>query len=177
MLSSHLVADLERVCDFVIVLVASRVRVAGTIEELLATHHRLVGPRDRTVAGGEVIEARHTDDHSTLLVRSESRSTIRLDGRAGEPGRRRSRLHGYGGPIMIRLTWRQFRTPAAVAFGALVVVAVFAAVTGPNLAHVYAATMAACRPTGDCSSATRRSRAPTAPCARRSARWSPSCPA
>jgi ABC-2 type transport system ATP-binding protein len=70
-LSSHLVADLERVCDFVIVLVASRVRVAGTIEELLATHHRLVGPRDRTVTGGEVIEARHTEDHSTLIVRSE----------------------------------------------------------------------------------------------------------
>ncbi len=47
MLSSHLVADLERVCDFVIVLVASRVRVAGTIEELLATHRpsgRAAGP-------------------------------------------------------------------------------------------------------------------------------------
>jgi ABC-type multidrug transport system ATPase subunit len=28
-LSSHLVADLERVCDYLIVLVASRVRVAG----------------------------------------------------------------------------------------------------------------------------------------------------
>jgi ABC-2 type transport system ATP-binding protein len=70
-LSSHLVADLERVCDFVIVLVASRVRVAGTIEDLLATHHRLVGPRDRTLLDGDVIEARHTDDHSTLIVRSE----------------------------------------------------------------------------------------------------------
>ncbi len=34
-LSSHLVADLERVCDYVIVLVASRVRVAGPIEDLL----------------------------------------------------------------------------------------------------------------------------------------------
>jgi len=70
-LSSHLVADLERVCDFVIVLVASRVRVAGTIEDLLATHHRLVGPRDRIVPAGDVIEARHADDHSTLIVRSE----------------------------------------------------------------------------------------------------------
>jgi len=55
---------------------------------------------------------------------------------------------------MIRLTWRQFRTPTAVALGVLVVVAAFAAVTGLNLAHVYAAAMAACRPTGDCSSAT-----------------------
>jgi ABC-2 type transport system ATP-binding protein len=82
-MSSHLVADLERVCDFVIVLVASRVRVAGTIEELLATHRRLTGPRHQdiadgqdiasgqAIAGGQVIEARHTDQHSTLLVRAD----------------------------------------------------------------------------------------------------------
>ena len=54
---------------------------------------------------------------------------------------------------MIRLTWRQFRTPAIVAFVALVAVAAFAAVTGPFVAHAYAATMAACQPTGDCESA------------------------
>jgi hypothetical protein len=54
---------------------------------------------------------------------------------------------------MIRLTWRQFRTPAAVALGALILIAAFAALTGPNLAHAYAVTMAACRPTGDCTSA------------------------
>jgi ABC-2 type transport system ATP-binding protein len=70
-LSSHLVADLERVCDFVIVLVASRVRIAGPIEELLAGHHRLVGPRHADLPGGQVIEARHTDAQSTLLVRSD----------------------------------------------------------------------------------------------------------
>ena len=69
-LSSHLVADLERVCDFVIVLVASRVRVAGPIEELLATHRRLTGPRGQDFTQGQVIEARSTDEHSTLLVRS-----------------------------------------------------------------------------------------------------------
>lgn len=34
-LSSHLVSDLERVCDFMIVLVASRVRLAGRVEDLL----------------------------------------------------------------------------------------------------------------------------------------------
>ena len=36
MLSSHLVADLERVCDYLIVLVASRVQLAGDVDELLA---------------------------------------------------------------------------------------------------------------------------------------------
>ena len=37
-LSSHLVADLERVCDYLVVLVASRVRVAGEVSALLAGH-------------------------------------------------------------------------------------------------------------------------------------------
>ena len=49
-LSSHLVADLERVCDHLVVLVDSRVRVVGPVDELLDTHHRLAGPR-RPTAG------------------------------------------------------------------------------------------------------------------------------
>ena len=75
LLSSHLVADLERVCDHLIVLVASRVQVAGDVEELLATHHRLTGARrdPGSLPGDqEVIEASHTDRQSTLLVRSSS---------------------------------------------------------------------------------------------------------
>ncbi len=74
-LSSHLVADLERVCDYLIVLVASRVRVAGEVDRLLAAHHLLTGPRRDPAAlpaGGEVITASHTDRQSTLLVRTEA---------------------------------------------------------------------------------------------------------
>jgi ABC-2 type transport system ATP-binding protein len=73
-LSSHLVADLERVCDYLIVLVASRVQVAGPVDELLASHFRLTGPRhdlDTLPTNQEVIEARHTDRQSTLLVRTD----------------------------------------------------------------------------------------------------------
>jgi ABC-2 type transport system ATP-binding protein len=40
-LSSHLVSDLERVCDYLIVIVASRVRLAGEVGGLLAAHRRL----------------------------------------------------------------------------------------------------------------------------------------
>ena len=72
-LSSHLVADLERVCDYLIVLVGSRVRVAGPVEDLLATHHLLSGPRrdpDTLPAGQQVISASHTDRQTTLLVRT-----------------------------------------------------------------------------------------------------------
>jgi ABC-2 type transport system ATP-binding protein len=73
-LSSHLIADLERVCDYLIVLVASRVQLAGDVSELLASHHRLSGPRrdpGSLPSGQEVIEASHTDVQSTLLIRSD----------------------------------------------------------------------------------------------------------
>ncbi|WP_431930208.1 ABC transporter ATP-binding protein [Nonomuraea jabiensis] len=73
-LSSHLVSDLERVCDFLIVLVDSRVQVAGEVEELLATHHRLTGPRrdpDRLPADQHVISARHTERQSTFIIRTD----------------------------------------------------------------------------------------------------------
>jgi ABC-2 type transport system ATP-binding protein len=42
-LSSHLVADLERICDYLILLVASQVRLAGPIATLLAAHGQLTG--------------------------------------------------------------------------------------------------------------------------------------
>jgi ABC-2 type transport system ATP-binding protein len=74
-LSSHLVADLERVCDYLIVLVASRVRVAGEVEELLATHHRLTGPRRDPAtlpADQHVVSVSHTDRQTTLLVRTDA---------------------------------------------------------------------------------------------------------
>jgi ABC-2 type transport system ATP-binding protein len=73
-LSSHLVADLERVCDYLVILVASRVQLAGPVDELLATHHRLVGARrDPTSLPGnqEVIESSHTERQSTFLVRTD----------------------------------------------------------------------------------------------------------
>jgi ABC-2 type transport system ATP-binding protein len=72
-LSSHLIGDLERVCDYLIVLVGSRVRVAGPVEDLLATHHLLSGPRrdpGDLPDGMRVISASHTDVQTTLLVRT-----------------------------------------------------------------------------------------------------------
>jgi ABC-2 type transport system ATP-binding protein len=73
-LSSHLVADLERVCDFLVVLVASHVQLAGDMSSLLASHYRLSGPRrdpNSLPAGQDIIEESHTDRQSTFLVRSD----------------------------------------------------------------------------------------------------------
>jgi hypothetical protein len=54
---------------------------------------------------------------------------------------------------MIRFTWLQFRTQAAVAIGGLAVIAVVLAITGTHLAHLYDTTVATCRAYGHCSTA------------------------
>ena len=72
-LSSHLVSDLERVCDHLVVLVGSRVRLAGDLDDLTGSHYRLTGPRRERLdlpAGVELVAASHTDRQSTLVVRS-----------------------------------------------------------------------------------------------------------
>jgi ABC-2 type transport system ATP-binding protein len=72
-MSSHLVGDLERVCDYLIVLVASRVHVAGEVSELLASHRHIIGsPReDATMpASWRVISRIATGQQSTTLIRT-----------------------------------------------------------------------------------------------------------
>jgi len=72
-ISSHQIADLERVADHLIVLVGSRVRVEGGVEHLLATHHLLTGPRRAAAslpASQQVITESHTGRQSTFLVRT-----------------------------------------------------------------------------------------------------------
>jgi len=75
LLSSHVVSDLERVCDHVVVLVESQVRVAGDVDDLLAKHHRLSGPlREPSTlpADQHAVWASHTDRQSTYVVRTDS---------------------------------------------------------------------------------------------------------
>jgi ABC-2 type transport system ATP-binding protein len=79
-LSSHLVSDLERACDYLIVLVDSRVQVADTVENLLATHYLLTSadpgaaawPATPGVAqpDGEVISVSRSLGQTTMLVRA-----------------------------------------------------------------------------------------------------------
>ncbi|MBS2531657.1 ABC transporter ATP-binding protein [Catenulispora sp. NF23] len=74
-LSSHLVSDLERVCDYLIVLAASQVRLAEEVDDLSAAHHRIVCARrdpDTLPVGVDVISAEHTDRQSTFIVRSST---------------------------------------------------------------------------------------------------------
>jgi ABC-2 type transport system ATP-binding protein len=71
-LSSHLVADLERTCDHLILLSASRVQLFGDIDALLAEHQVLVGPSKDTTAierDHTLVQAVRTARQATLLIR------------------------------------------------------------------------------------------------------------
>jgi ABC-2 type transport system ATP-binding protein len=78
-LSSHLLSDLERICDYLVLLSASKVQLAGEVDELLAEHYRLVGARgdfDDLPKEIEVITAEHKGRESTLVVRRTSTTPI-----------------------------------------------------------------------------------------------------
>jgi ABC-2 type transport system ATP-binding protein len=71
-LSSHLIADIERVCDHLILLTGSRVQLCGDIDSLLAEHRILVGPRKDTTAiarAHTIVREDTTARQTTLLVR------------------------------------------------------------------------------------------------------------
>ena len=113
-LSSHLVADLERVCDYLIVLVASRVRVAGRGRRAAGHPPPADRPAPRPGRAArracEVIAASHTDRQTTLLVRTDGPildPAWTVD--AGQPGGPGARLHEPGRRTARRRqprTWR-----------------------------------------------------------------------
>jgi ABC-2 type transport system ATP-binding protein len=73
LLSSHNLAELERVCDHLVLVVGGRVQIVGDIERIVARHKRLTGPRcepDSLAARSDIVIADHTPRQSTLLVRA-----------------------------------------------------------------------------------------------------------
>jgi ABC-2 type transport system ATP-binding protein len=77
-LSSHLVHDLEQVCDHLILLSNSRAQLCDDIDTVLSTHRRLAGPRKQALnlsKGTHVITATHSEKQTQLVVRTESPAT------------------------------------------------------------------------------------------------------
>jgi ABC-2 type transport system ATP-binding protein len=71
-LSSHLIADIDRVCDHLILLASSRVQLCGDIETVLEEHRILTGPRKDTTAiarAHTIVREDSTARQTTLLVR------------------------------------------------------------------------------------------------------------
>ncbi|GAA4534949.1 ABC transporter ATP-binding protein [Amycolatopsis samaneae] len=76
-LSSHLLDDIEQVCDYLIVLCDSRVQVAGDVRALLTGHARMTAPRgglDRLPPGVEVIRVENRGHHSHAVIRTGATS-------------------------------------------------------------------------------------------------------
>ena len=77
-LSSHVLAELERVADYLILLSRGRVQVAGDVEDLLATHRLLTGPAAEVDRYTErpVVHARRADAQAHLLVRATAEDPV-----------------------------------------------------------------------------------------------------
>jgi ABC-2 type transport system ATP-binding protein len=72
-LSSHIVSELERVCDHLVTLADSRTQLAGPIADIVASHRLLTGPRSDGASVARVhniIRESHTERQTTLLVRA-----------------------------------------------------------------------------------------------------------
>jgi ABC-2 type transport system ATP-binding protein len=70
--SSHAVAELERICDYLIVLRSGHLRLAGDIDELRQQHRVISGPDGWPDGGGwQVISQRATAGRTTALVRCD----------------------------------------------------------------------------------------------------------
>ena len=74
-LSSHIVSELERTCDYLVILAEGQIQVAGEIDVLVNQHRLLVGPRAASAVESDptVIRFSHTERLTTLLVRSDGR--------------------------------------------------------------------------------------------------------
>lgn len=70
-MSSHLLADLERVCDHIIILAASETQLCDGIETVLKSHKLLVGKRRDSVNSAHytIIQQTDTPRETALLVR------------------------------------------------------------------------------------------------------------
>lgn len=69
-ISSHVVSELERVCDYLVVLDHGDVKLADDIDDLVERHHVLVGPRDTVDSvSGEIVHREERGAQVSLLVR------------------------------------------------------------------------------------------------------------
>jgi ABC-2 type transport system ATP-binding protein len=108
-ISSHVVAELERFCDWLIILAGGHVQLAGPAGDLLAAHRLLTVPRATPDAElpGTVIHRTGSDSpggqHSTVLVRADP-VQLTVQGRPG----------WQAGPVsyeQLVMAYLQLRTP------------------------------------------------------------------
>ena len=164
-IASHVISELERFCDWLLVLTGGRLQLAGPVDDLLAGHALLTVPRRTPDSGlpGKVISRMDSDRHSTVLVAADparlaaGRQAGWQAGWEAEPAGFEQLVLAYlqrpplGAPAadhalagggcraMIWVTWRQHR-PQAIAMAALFcALAVFAVVIGAWMRTTFSA--------------------------------------
>lgn len=72
LLSSHVLAELERVADYLILVAQGRVQMAGEVDELLAGHRTLTGPVAEAdhCTGRPIVHIRRAASQAHLLVQA-----------------------------------------------------------------------------------------------------------
>ena len=76
-LSSHVLAELERVADYLVLLSRGSLQVAGEVDDLLARHRVLIGPASESEGYAQrwnVVHASHAASQAHLLVRCDDPS-------------------------------------------------------------------------------------------------------
>jgi ABC-2 type transport system ATP-binding protein len=78
LLSSHVLVELERTADYLILLSQGRVQVAGEVDDLLAGHRVLTGPAAEadTYAERPVVHVRRAEAQAHLLVRATAEDPV-----------------------------------------------------------------------------------------------------
>lgn len=98
-IASHVIAELERVCDRLLVLTGGRLQLAGVVDDLIEGHALLTVPRQTPDADlpGMIISRLDSDRHSTVLVAADQAqvATAARPGWQAEPVGFEQLLLGY----------------------------------------------------------------------------------
>ena len=75
-LSSHVLAELERVADYLVLITGGRIRLASAVEPLLADHRLVMYPAGAHIPEAEIIESRTAGSQTYSLVRMPPGSEV-----------------------------------------------------------------------------------------------------
>jgi ABC-2 type transport system ATP-binding protein len=114
--SSHVLAELERICDYLVVLSDGRVQLAGQVDAVLAAHLVLTGPPDRLASLPSTlapIPLARAGAQAHLLVRAGGRKEPIPAGFVAQPAVLEELVLAYlGQPYATALPGPQLATPA-----------------------------------------------------------------
>jgi ABC-2 type transport system ATP-binding protein len=96
--SSHVVAELERIADYLVILNSGQLQLAGRVDDLLAVHRILTGPGSESSLDAQpvsVIHARRAGAQAHLLVRNSAPGAAAPHGWRSDPASLEDLVLGY----------------------------------------------------------------------------------